>query len=112
VASLPLISSRALAPSEMELALAAVIVPSLAKAGAAGNALDVGLVRLLVVADHGLALARGLHGHRVRSRRREPSSMAALARRRDSMAKASISFAGQPSRSAVSWAKLPMGRPS
>jgi hypothetical protein len=96
----------------MELALAAVIVPFLAKAGRMWGIARIGLVGLLVVADHGLA-ARVSTVTGAISAAREPSSIAALARRRDSMAKASMASRRDAlAASAVSWAKLPMARPS
>ena len=56
--------TSALAPSEMELALAAVTVPSFFERGLqAGDLVQVGIERLLVVFDHDFALA-GLDGHR------------------------------------------------
>ncbi len=88
---LALVITRAAAPSEMEEALAAVIVPSLAKAGRrrgilAGSALG----RLLVLADGLDALAGGDLRPASISAAKAPDAWAALARVRLSMAKASI----------------------
>ncbi len=81
------ISTSAAAPSEIEEALAAVIAPSLAKAGfSAGILRRVGLQRLLVVADRGGPAPRRSTSTGAISRPKAPLSTARLARARLSMA--------------------------
>ena len=111
IASVPLINTSALAPSEIELEFAGVIVPSLANAGRSSGILSVLALWGCSSVSTTVSPRRDFTVTGAISAASEPSSMARLARVNDSIAKASICSLVMPRSSAVSWAKVPIARP-
>ena len=110
-ATLSRASTSAEAPSEIELALAAVTVPSFLNAGLSPGILSILALPGCSSVSTTVSPLRVFTVTGTISSANQPLSMAAWARLRDSMAKLSICSRLMPRWSATSWAKAPIRRP-